>query len=107
MPTPYGNRIDPVTDLFKQYKVRIWMSTVGLSFGCESSHAHSEQAVEQKWSNECSMFDLRCVSPAIGSAAIIKPSSGNSSLPVRPGFGAGYQNIPSLRSWFTQLSEEW
>ena len=37
MPTPYGNRIDPVTDLFKQYKVRIWMSTMGLSFGREPS----------------------------------------------------------------------
>jgi hypothetical protein len=37
MPTPYGNRIELVTDLFKQYKVRIWMSTVGLGFGCKPS----------------------------------------------------------------------
>ena len=63
--------------------------------------AYCEQAVEQKWSNECSMFDLRCVSPTVGPDAIIKTGGGNSSLPVRPGFGAGYQNTPSLRSWFT------
>ena len=86
MPTPYGNRIDPVTDLFKQYKVRIWMSTVGLSFGCESSRL---------------LRTGRGTKVVKRMLAIIKTGGGNSSLPVRPGFGAGYQNTPSLRNWFT------
>jgi hypothetical protein len=64
------------------------------------------QVMYQECSNECSMFGLRYASSAIDPGAIIKPGSGNSSLPVRPGFGAGYQNTPSLRSWFTRVELE-
>jgi hypothetical protein len=73
----YVNFNELVTDLFKQYKVRIWMSAV-----------NPASVVNPATPNA-----MRIPPPsAIGPGAIIKPGSGNSSLPVGPGFGAGYQN---------------
>ncbi|KAF2204545.1 hypothetical protein GQ43DRAFT_469018 [Delitschia confertaspora ATCC 74209] len=67
----YVNFNDLVTDLFKQYKVRIWMSAV----------------------NPASVVNptgLMQVPPpsAIGPGAIIHSNSPNASLPVGPGFGS-------------------
>lgn len=73
----YVNFNELVTDLFKQYKVRIWMSAV-----------NPASVVNPATPNA-----MRIPPPsAIGPGAIIKPGSGNSSLPVGPGFGAGYQS---------------
>jgi hypothetical protein len=59
-----------VTDLFKQYKVRIWMSAV----------------------NPASVVNpagLMQIAPpsAIGPGAILNQGTGNTPLPVGPGFG--------------------
>jgi len=73
----YVNFNELVTDLFKQYKVRIWMSAV-----------NPASVV-----NPAAPNPMRIPPPsAIGPGAIIKPGSGNSPLPVGSGFGAGFQN---------------
>ncbi|KAF1930113.1 uncharacterized protein M421DRAFT_3868 [Didymella exigua CBS 183.55] len=66
----YVNFNDLVTDLFKQYKVRIWMSAV-----------NPASVV-----NPAGLMQIPPPS-AIGPGAIITPGNDNSSLPVGPGFG--------------------
>ena len=61
---------DLVTDLFKQYKVRIWMSAV-----------NPASVV-----NPAGLMQIPPPS-AIGPGAIMHTGNGNSSLPVGPGFG--------------------
>ena len=61
---------DLVTDLFKQYKVRIWMSAV-----------NPASVV-----NPAGLMQIPPPS-AIGPGAIMHSGNGNSSLPVGPGFG--------------------
>ncbi len=68
----YVNFNDLVTDLFKQYKVRIWMSAV----------------------NPASVVNpagLTQIPPpsAIGPGAILNSNATNAPLPVGPGFGSG------------------
>ena len=67
----YVNFNDLVTDLFKQYKVRIWMSAVNPASVVNPS-------------------GIMQVPPptAIGPGAILHSHSANASLPVGPGFGS-------------------
>lgn len=70
----YVNFNDLVTDLFKQYKVRIWMSAV-----------NPASVV-----NPAGLMQIPPPS-AIGPGAIMNSGNGNSSLPVGPGFGNSSQ----------------
>ncbi|KAJ4312908.1 hypothetical protein N0V94_007209 [Neodidymelliopsis sp. IMI 364377] len=70
----YVNFNDLVTDLFKQYKVRIWMSAV-----------NPASVV-----NPSGMMQIPPPS-AIGPGAIMNSGTGNSSLPVGPGFGNNHR----------------
>ncbi|KAF2800162.1 hypothetical protein K505DRAFT_229341 [Melanomma pulvis-pyrius CBS 109.77] len=76
----YVNFNDLVTDLFKQYKVRIWMSAV----------------------NPASVVNpagLQVPPPsAIGPGAIIRSKAPNASLPVGPGFGSYRPNEQYARA---------
>ena len=67
----YVNFNDLVTDLFKQYKVRIWMSAV-----------NPASVV-----NPAGLMQIPPPS-AIGPGAILNSSSANAPLPVGPGFGS-------------------
>jgi hypothetical protein len=66
----YVNFNELVTDLFKQYKVRIWMSAV-----------NPASVV-----NPAGMMQTPPPS-AIGPGAILNHGAGNAPLPVGPGFG--------------------
>lgn len=67
----YVNFNDLVTDLFKQYKVRIWMSAV-----------NPASVV-----NPAGMSQIPPPS-AIGPGAVLNSNAANASLAVGPGFGS-------------------
>jgi hypothetical protein len=70
----YVNFNELVTDLFKQYKVRIWMSAV-----------NPASVV-----NPAGLMQVQPPS-AIGPGAILHSNVANASLPVGPGFGSNNQ----------------
>ncbi|KAH8730847.1 hypothetical protein GQ44DRAFT_606062 [Phaeosphaeriaceae sp. PMI808] len=66
----YVNFNDLVTDLFKQYKVRIWMSAVNPASVVNPAGGMQVQPPS-----------------AVGPGAVVRPSAGNGNLAVGPGFG--------------------
>lgn len=85
----YVNFNELVTDLFKQYKVRIWMSAV-----------NPASVV-----NPAGLMQVQPPS-AIGPGAIMHNSAGNSSLQVGPGFGSNQQRSGEQygKCWLRSIS---